>query len=110
MNASTFPEPYGWQNIVNESQFNPINASIVGWQSSAGEFAWLFASAFIILLIPAAIYIKSQNFIAAAFGQIMITLLMQHYELVDPIIYWPMYIMAVMMIALPMAFKWLAKR
>ncbi len=80
MNASTFPEPYGWQNIVNESQFNPINASIVGWQSSAGEFAWLFASAFIILLIPAAIYIKSQNFIAAAFGQIMITLLMQHYE------------------------------
>lgn len=110
VNATVFPEPYGWQNIINESQFNPINASVIAWKSSAGGVAWLFASAFIILLVPAAIYIKSQNLTAAAFGQILMTLFMQHYGLVHESLVWPMYISAIVMIAFPVAFKLLAKR
>jgi len=79
-----FPEPYGWQNIVNESSFNPINASITAWTSTADGLGWIFACSFIILLVPYIVYTKTQSIVATIFGLITITLLMYYYKIIPP--------------------------
>jgi len=110
-NSTAFPKPYGWNQIVNESNFNPINASITALKSTGGGgIAWIIASIFIILLVPFGIYVKTQNFIVAAFGQIMITLLMNHYGYLQPSIAIGSYIMIVVLIAFGLGFKIYTKR
>ena len=110
-NATAFPSPYGWEYINDTTQFNPIKASVKAWELSAGNgIAWDLATATIILLVPTAIYLRSQNYVAAAFGQLLVTMFMQYYGLVSKYILVPSYIMIILMIALPIAFKWMAKR
>jgi len=110
-NSTAFPDPYGWNQIVNESSFNPINASITALQSSGGGgLAWIVATIFIIFLVPFGIYVKSQNMLAAVFGQVMITLLMNYYGYLHPLVYWPSYVSCAIMVALTIGYKIFAKR
>ena len=109
VNATAFPDPYGWSRIANESSFNLLNATITAWQSSAGGIAWAFAGTFLILLVPIAIWTRSQNAVAAAFGQLTITLFMHYYGLVPFYIWTGSYVLIILMIAFSMV-QYIRKR
>jgi len=102
VNATAFPEPYGWNNIANESSFQLFNASITAWQSAAGGYAWWIAGTFIILLVPIAIWTRTHNSIAAAFGQLLVTMFMHNYGLVPGPIWTASYILVILMVGFPM--------
>lgn len=99
VNATAFPVPYGWSNIVNESMFNLFIASKDVWESSAHGYGWMIAGTFIILLVPIAIWSRSQNTIAAAFGQLLMTVMLHKYKLVPLPIWTSSYIMIILMIS-----------
>ena len=109
VNATAFPDPYAWQNIANESSFQLLNASRTAWEMSAGSIAWDVAGAFIILLVPIAIWTRSQNAVAAAFGQLTITLFMHYYGLVPGYIWTGSYVLIILMIAFSMV-QYIRKR
>ena len=110
VNATAFPDPYGWQNIANESSFQLFNASITAWQNAASGYAWWIAGSFIILLVPIAIWTRSQNTIAAAFGQLLVTMFMHYYGLVPGPIWQASYVLIVLMIAFPMMLYFIKKK
>jgi len=48
--------------------------------------------------------------LAAVFGQVMITLLMNYYGYLHPLVYWPSYVSCAIMVALTIGYKIFAKR
>jgi len=109
VNSTAMPIPPGWEQITNSSNFNPINASVTAWREAANGFGWDIAAIGILLIIPTAIYLKSQNLIAAAFGQLMVTFVLHYYQIVPSLMYKASYLMVVLMISFALAYKWKAQ-
>jgi len=115
VNATAFPELYGWQYLNDTTQFNPIKAAVVTLQSSpAGGLAWTLTALGIVFLIPTLIYIRTQNILATSFGLLLVNMLM-HYgagsgSLIPGILLWPIYLIAVLGIGLGMASTILKKK
>jgi len=83
VNATAFPDPYGWDNLANESNFNMINASITTWQTAAGGTGWIFATFLIIFLVPTIVYIRTKNLLISAASLIIINGFAWNYNIVS---------------------------
>ena len=109
--ATAFPDPPGWQQIVNESQFNIINASVTAWQGSGGtpSITWALISAAIIFVPGVMIYVRTQKTIPASMAILLVTVFMNFYGLLSAWVYVPAYLVVVLGIALQLAPIWYKK-
>lgn len=86
MTIPLMPEPIGFKYFVNDSTFNPINASVETWKASGtvqgNSIPWLLCIVCVVFLLQIMVYIRTESPSISAFPMLLMLLFLDYYAAV----------------------------